>query len=134
MSAAQLMTDLARLGICIEAHGDRLRYSPKSTVTPDMAARMKDHKGNLLAILRRDLEARDSDPINAMYRRINLAIPRGIHVPDEFWCRLDPLQMEMHDAWAAGDAEGGVAAIENYEATVMEFFRETVLARRISTR
>ena len=54
VSAARLMTDLAQLGIRIEAHGDRLRYSPRSAVTPDLADRMKDHKGDLLAILRRE--------------------------------------------------------------------------------
>ena len=48
MSAAQLMTDLTRLGIHVEAHGDRLRYSPRSAVTPDLADRMKAHKGELL--------------------------------------------------------------------------------------
>ena len=57
MSAAQLMTDLTRLGIHVEAHGDRLRYSPRSAVTPDLADRMKAHKGELLAILRRGPEA-----------------------------------------------------------------------------
>lgn len=56
MSAAQLMTDLARLGIRIEAHGDRLRYSPRSAVTPVLADRMKAHKGELLAILSPDAE------------------------------------------------------------------------------
>ena len=52
MSAARLMTDLAQLGIRIEAHGDRLRYSPRSALTPDLADRMKVHKAELLAILR----------------------------------------------------------------------------------
>ena len=61
MSTAELMTDLARLGIRIEAHGDRLRYSPRSGVTPDLADRMKAHKGELLAILRRDPEAGKTD-------------------------------------------------------------------------
>jgi hypothetical protein len=42
------MTDLARLGIHIEAHGDRLRHSPRSAVTPDVAQRMKAHKHELL--------------------------------------------------------------------------------------
>ncbi len=51
MSAARLMTDLAQLGIRIEAHGDRLRYSPRSALTPDLADRMKVHKAELLAIL-----------------------------------------------------------------------------------
>jgi hypothetical protein len=57
VSAAELITDLARLGIRIEAHGDRLRYSPRSAVTPDLAERMKAHKVELLAILRRDPDA-----------------------------------------------------------------------------
>ncbi len=65
MSAAQLMTDLARLGIRIEAHGDRLRYSPRSAVTPNLTNRMKAHKGELLAILRRDPEAPAIDLTNA---------------------------------------------------------------------
>jgi len=62
----QLLTDLARLGICIEAHGDRLRYSPRSAVTPDLADRMKAHKGELLAILRRYPEAPAIDLTDAM--------------------------------------------------------------------
>jgi hypothetical protein len=57
MSAAELITDLARLGIRLEARGDRLRYSPRSAVTPDLADRMKAHKGELLTILRRDPDA-----------------------------------------------------------------------------
>ena len=52
MSAAELIDDLARLGITIEAHADRLRYSPRSAVTPDLLGRLKDHKAELLAILR----------------------------------------------------------------------------------
>jgi len=53
------MTDLARLGIRIETHGNRLRYSPRLAVTPDLADRMKAHKGELLAILRPKTEAPD---------------------------------------------------------------------------
>lgn len=60
------MNDLARLGIRIEAHGDRLRYSPRSAVTPDLADRMKAHKGELLALLRDDPEAPAIDLTNAM--------------------------------------------------------------------
>jgi uncharacterized protein (DUF3820 family) len=46
-----LMAELDRLGITIEAHGDRLFYSPRSAVTPDLAQRMKAHKQALLAKL-----------------------------------------------------------------------------------
>ena len=52
MIATQLITDLAQRGIRLEAHGDRLRYSPRSAMTPDLAQRMKTNKGELLAILR----------------------------------------------------------------------------------
>ena len=46
------MNELAQRGIRIEASGDRLRFSPRSAVTPDLADRMKAHKGELLTILR----------------------------------------------------------------------------------
>lgn len=52
MSVAQLMADLNHRGVRLEAHGDRLRFSPRSSVTPDLAERMKAHKGELLALLR----------------------------------------------------------------------------------
>jgi len=48
---SQLMADLAQLGISLAGHGDRLRYSPRSAVTPYLAERMKAHKAELLAIL-----------------------------------------------------------------------------------
>ena len=51
MTAHDLLAELDRRGIAIEAHGDRLRYSPRSAVTPDLAHRMKAHKAALLAIL-----------------------------------------------------------------------------------
>ena len=52
MSAAELMVDLIRLGIRLEAHGDRLRYHPRSAMTPDLAERLRTHKAELLVILR----------------------------------------------------------------------------------
>ena len=61
VNATDLITDLARLGIRIEAHGDRLRYSPRSAVTPDLTRRMKAHKGELLAILRGDTPEASAD-------------------------------------------------------------------------
>ena len=48
MSLPQLMTDLAQMGIRIEAHGDRLRYWHRTAVTPDLAEQMKAHKTELL--------------------------------------------------------------------------------------
>lgn len=64
MNAAELLLELAGLGILLEAHGDRLRYSPRSALTPDLLTRLKTHKAELLAILRP--EAGSTDPVNAV--------------------------------------------------------------------
>ena len=61
MTATQLIADLTRMGIQLEAHGERLRYSPRSRVTPVLAQSMKKHKPELLAILRHDAEAPEID-------------------------------------------------------------------------
>ena len=52
VSAADLLTDLHRLGIRLEVHGDRLRYSSRSVVTPALADQLRAHKSELLALLR----------------------------------------------------------------------------------
>lgn len=65
MSVAQLLADLAHLGIRIEAHGDRLRFSPRSAVTPELTDRMMDHKSELLSILRGDADLPTVGPIDS---------------------------------------------------------------------
>ena len=52
MSAAELLMDLGRLGIRLEADGERLRYHPRSALTPDLLGRLKANKGELLTLLR----------------------------------------------------------------------------------
>ncbi len=52
MSAAELLLDLGRVGILLEADGERLRYCPQSAMTPDLLGRLKTHKAELLALLR----------------------------------------------------------------------------------
>jgi len=52
MSVQQLISDLTNLEIRLEAHGDQLRYFPRSSVTPAMTERLKQNKSMLLAILR----------------------------------------------------------------------------------
>jgi hypothetical protein len=46
-----LLADLAARDIELQAHGDRLRFRPRSRVTPDLAERLKMYKAQLLAIL-----------------------------------------------------------------------------------
>ena len=47
-AAGDLLAELWRRGIQVEAHGDRLRYRPRSAVTPELAQRLKSRKAELL--------------------------------------------------------------------------------------
>jgi hypothetical protein len=51
MTAAKLLADLALRGIRLEAHGGRLRFHPRSAVSPDLLGELKTHKAVLLARL-----------------------------------------------------------------------------------
>ena len=70
VSAAELLADLARRGIRLEADGERLRYHPRSALTPDLLDRLKAHKAELLTLLLRatafDIDsAPDAEPAPA---------------------------------------------------------------------
>jgi len=52
MSAAELLADLTQLGVEVVAHEDRLRFRPRSALTPGLVERLRTHKEELLAILR----------------------------------------------------------------------------------
>jgi hypothetical protein len=68
MSAAQLLADLARLNVRLEVHGDRLRFHPRSAMTPELLDLMKAHKAELLVLLRpkrRDVAPRAAPPTQA---------------------------------------------------------------------
>ncbi len=62
MNASDLLLDLKRRGIRLEARGDRLRYSPRSALTPDLLDRLKAHKQELLTVLRA--------PVNRLTRSV----------------------------------------------------------------
>ena len=53
MSAAEIMVDLARRGIRLEGEGERLRYYPRSALTPELLDRLIAHKAELLAAIER---------------------------------------------------------------------------------
>ena len=114
VTATQLMADLTRLGIKLEAHGDRLRYSPRSAVTPDLADRMKAHKGELLAILTADpvtLETRQQ-VYAQMVERVNAANQGG---PID-WPQLDAIEQRI---WTAETLAALMRAAEVYECVAL---------------
>ena len=51
-TASALLVELRGLGIELQPHGDALRFRPRDRVTPDLQARLRDCKGELLAMLR----------------------------------------------------------------------------------
>ena len=50
--AANLLAELCLRGIEVLAEGDRLRYRPRSKMTPELTERVRRHKGDLIAIIR----------------------------------------------------------------------------------
>ena len=70
MSVAELLTDLAQCGIRLEAHGDRLRYKPRSAVTLDLAKRMNTYKDELLSLLRPDVFAKGGSTDTVVERKV----------------------------------------------------------------
>jgi hypothetical protein len=53
MSADELLLELDQRGIRLEAAGDRLRYHPRTALPPELLARLRTHKGDVLALLGR---------------------------------------------------------------------------------
>lgn len=56
MNAQTLLVELARRDITLKADGDRLKFAPVESVTPELLDRLKTNKLELLAWLRRDAE------------------------------------------------------------------------------
>lgn len=51
-AAATLMLELLARGARLRMAGDRLQFSPRSSVTGDLLERLRAHKGDLLAIVK----------------------------------------------------------------------------------
>ena len=45
--AVELYLELARLGVELQAHGERIRYRPQGAVTPALLARIEANRGEL---------------------------------------------------------------------------------------
>lgn len=50
-TAAEVWNELAALGVTLAGDGDRLRFHPRDRVTGELLARLRTHKGELLAML-----------------------------------------------------------------------------------
>jgi len=61
MSVAKLLSELARNGIRLKVEGGRLRYAPRSAKTPELIARLKAHRAELLVALRAEASGHGMD-------------------------------------------------------------------------
>ena len=93
MSLAQLLLDLAARGIRLEASGDRLRFHPRSAVTPELIERLRDHKESLLAVLRGQEQSTlvgasakgDADRATPGFEWRESPTTCSCHEPQRFW-------------------------------------------------
>ena len=76
--AAVLLVELTRRGIELDAEGRRLRYRPKSVLTPGLAQRMMRHKAELLQILHEASRNQSLPHCTDAIRAELDAYPRGI--------------------------------------------------------
>lgn len=62
MNAAELLSELERRGVALEAAGDRLRFdAPRGALTPELRTAMAEHKAELLGLLDRRVHAGTTD-------------------------------------------------------------------------
>jgi len=57
MTTSELLTQLARSGVRIEAHRGRLRFQPRDRVTADQLEGLRAHKAELLTTLAKSAAA-----------------------------------------------------------------------------
>jgi len=121
MRAAELLLDLGRLGIRLEADGERLRYFPRSALTPDLLDRLKAHKADVLALLRAAPEATPIEPNNAaaVWQAALDRLDGDPWFPPELWAamrtadarcgRTEPQRLTAQPAKPASDWPGELA-------------------------
>jgi len=111
--AAPLLVGLARRGLELQVNGDKLRYRPRSAMTPDLAERIKGHKSDLLAILRRA----DREQVTTV--RIQVA---GL-IRDARRCSDRGFAVALRDAWrervAICEIDGGLP-LERTESVALD--------------
>ena len=130
MTAAVLLSDRRGCGIQLAVAGDRRRYRPRSAVTPELAARMKANKGELLALLRVDPGCRsDCDRLVAeMMERVCQATPASFVRSEQYWRRLDAIHERINATRRRRDLTDLRDQIAQYESTALEVARGTTLA------
>ena len=109
VAARDVLTSLLSMGIAIEASGDRLRYRPRSAMTPDLLAAVKRCKAGLLELLSSpggpgagsdDSFAQDPIPARATpVRSIAQPPADGDSYADREWARFLSVAVATSNGW-----------------------------------
>jgi hypothetical protein len=51
VTTTEILSELARRGVCLEVVGDKLRWRPKNAVPDDLATALRRLKGEIIAVL-----------------------------------------------------------------------------------
>ena len=125
------MTGLDELLADCDARGIRLLPSsdggltldaPQDAVTPELLDGLRQHKSELLKLLRVDLGCRsDCDRlVREMMKRVCQAVPASCELWEQDWRRLDVIHERINRARHRSDVAAVVTAIAEYEKTVGE--------------
>lgn len=110
MNAGQLLVELNRNGLRLEANGGQLRVAPWSAVAPAMKEQIKTQKAELLKLLNAGPPTY-SDRLGA-YREMVERVKKAYQGTPLDWQRLDQLEREIMQAENQADL---VQAITEYE-------------------
>lgn len=78
MSALELYTLLTKHGVILEASGDRLRYSPKDALTPELVEQVRQHKRALVTLLEGKAGGRSVPPLPSQLEQLVRAASDGL--------------------------------------------------------
>ena len=76
MTAIDIIQDLRRRGVELQAAGDRLRFRPAGAIPPDLLERLREHKAEIIAAL-------ETTTVRARVRGADEVVPTAN--PEECW-------------------------------------------------
>jgi len=90
VTAEALLQELQSRGVQLTPEGDRIRYrAPRGALTPELRARLSEHKGEVLSVLQGQGELLESAPAIEVRQQTG-AVLIGSPRFGEIWLALDP--------------------------------------------
>ncbi len=102
LTLPQLLTELARLGIQLKADGDRLRFAPKESITPELLEQLRTHKPAILDYLRTGKIVLDAQTATVADVRLALEIVNPSRIGDS-----DAVRSKTQDTFQESENNNG---------------------------